>query len=544
MTDNAGVPQVPGGEQYDENLDLDRGDAGFRSDREGGSELDAFGRDDRGRLPGEDPHEEGYVDPEDDDPITAGFAAEIASATADLDEDAGLLVPDAPPPSLSVVESILNARWPETRIAPTLDRISALLDLMGNPQHAYPVIHIAGTNGKTSVSRMVDALVSRMGLRAGRFTSPHLQRVTERISVDGAPIDDDRYVAAYSDVAPYIDLVDKASAGSGGVPLSKFEILTAMAFAAFADAPVEVAVVEVGLGGTWDSTNVVTPAVAAITPIGIDHTDYLGGSIAEIAANKAGIIKQDTVAVIGRQQGEAMDVLLRRAVKMDATVARFGSEFAVLERSVAVGGQALTLQGLGGVYGDIFLPLHGAHQAENASLALAAVEAFFGAGVGKQLDVAAVQDGFAGAASPGRLERVRTSPTIFIDAAHNPHGATALAAALASEFSFTRLVGVLAVMADKDVRGILTALSGSFDEVVVTVNSSPRSMPVADLAELARAAFGEGRVHTAERMEQAVALAVDLAQADPELAPGSGVLITGSVVSAGDARALAGLAPA
>ena len=330
-----------------------------------------------------------------------------------------------------------------------------------------------------------------------------------------------------------------------GLPLSKFEILTAMAYAAFADIPVDVAVVEVGLGGTWDSTNVADAMIAVITPIGIDHTDYLGDTLTEIAGNKAGIIKADsTIAVIGPQEQDAMNAILRRTVEVDAFVARFGSEFAVLDRQFAVGGQRLTLQGLGGVYEDIFLPLAGEHQATNAAVALAAVEAFFGAGASRQLDIASVQDGFAAVASPGRLERVRTSPTIMVDAAHNPHGAAALAAALSQEFSFSKLVGVLAVMADKDARGILQALADSFDEVVVTRNSSPRSMPVAELADLAVDIFGEEKVHVADRMDEAIALAVDLVEAEAYDVAGTGVIITGSVVSAGDGRSLTGLAPA
>ncbi len=486
----------------------------------------------------------GLGDPGGDDADAPPELPEADSATADLDDETSELVPDSPPLTLAAVEAVLNRRWPETRIEPTLQRVTALLDLLGNPQRAYPVIQIAGTNGKTSVARMIDALLTTMGLRTGRFTSPHLQKVTERISLDGEPIDDARYVETFGDIAPYVDMVDAGSERSGGVALSKFEILTAMAFAAFADAPVDVAIVEVGIGGTWDSTNVVDATVAAITPIGIDHIDYLGPDLESIAGNKAGIIKRGATAVIGAQDPDAMTVLLRRAVEQDATVARFGSEFDVAERSVAVGGQLLTLQGLSAIYPDVFLPLHGAHQAGNASLALAAVEAFLGAGRDRSLDLQTVQDGFASVASPGRLERVRTSPMILVDAAHNPHGATALATALAEEFSFTRLVGVLAVMADKDVRGIAEALADSFDEVVVTVNSSPRSMPVADLAELAGDVFGEHRVHTAERMDEAIALAVDLAEDDPEAAAGAAVLITGSVVSAGDGRALAGLDPA
>ncbi len=559
----------------------------FINDDQSGVERDAFGRDDRGRRakgdiePGDNADD---VNPEDrpeapgggtpippadddsddtdgwdDDPAGTGPLepalvgavidndAEIAAATADLDEDAGMIVPDSPPLTLAAVEDLLNGRRAETQISPTTARMVALMDLIGNPQQAYPVIQVAGTNGKTSTARMIDALITRIGLRTGRFTSPHLQSVTERISLDGVPIDEERYVSIYSDIAPYVDLVDAGSMQQGGIALSKFEILTAMAFAAFADAPVDVAIVEVGLGGTWDSTNVADARIAVITPVGLDHMDFLGDTVAEIASVKAGIIKRDAVAIIARQQPEAMNALLRRTVEVDVAVARQGSEFDVLERSFAVGGQRLTLQGLGGVYDDIFLPLAGEHQAANASVALAAVEAFFGAGAGRQLDVIAIQDGFSAASSPGRLERVRTSPTILIDAAHNPDGARALAAALAAEFSFYRLVGVLAVMADKDVTGILTALVDSFDEVVVTTNSSSRSMPVVDLMELAVDVFGEERVHTANRMDDAIALAVDLAEssAEPgEGALGTGVVVTGSVVSAGDGRALAGMTPA
>jgi len=564
--------------------DDEQADGAFRpfvTDDQSGVERDAFGKDDRGRRakgdiqPGDYPDD---INPEDrpeapgggtripqldddDDwdegnpdgprPAMVGALtdhdAEIASATADLDEEAGMIVPNFPPLSLAAVEELLNSRRPETQISPTTARMVALMDLIGNPQHAYPVIQVAGTNGKTSTARMIDSLITRVGLRTGRFTSPHLQSVTERISLDGDPIDQDLFVSIYSDIAPYVELVDAASMADGGVALSKFEILTAMAFAAFADAPVDVAVIEVGLGGTWDSTNVADAKIAVITSIGLDHTDFLGTTVGEIAAVKAGIIKKDSVAIIAMQQPEAMESLLRRTVEVDVAVARQGSEFDVTERSFAVGGQRLTLQGLGGIYHDIFLPLAGEHQAANASVALAAVEAFFGAGAGRQLDEASIQDGFALAASPGRLERIRTSPTILIDAAHNPDGATALASALAAEFSFSRLIGVIAVLADKDVAGILTALADSFDEVVVTVNSSPRSMALEDITDLAIEIFGEEKVHVADRMDAAIALAIDLAEGSVEPgegASGTGVVVTGSVVSAGDARALAGLIPA
>ncbi|MGW0160570.1 bifunctional tetrahydrofolate synthase/dihydrofolate synthase [Mycobacterium sp. NPDC003323] len=457
--------------------------------------------------------------------------------------------------ALLQVEHLLDQRWPETKIEPSTARIAALLELLGSPQRAYPAIHIAGTNGKTSVARIIDALLVALHRRTGRTTSPHLQSAVERIAIDGRPITPARYVATYREIEPFVELVDQQSEGAGGPKMSKFEVLTAMAFAAFADAPVDVAVIETGLGGRWDATNVVGAPVAVITPIGLDHTDYLGDSIAEIAAEKAGIIHKqedaliptDTVAVIGRQVPEAMEVLLAETVRADAAVAREDSEFAVLDRQVAIGGQLLTLQGLGGVYDEIFLPLHGEHQAHNAVVALAAVEAFFGAGAQRQLDIDAVRAGFAAVASPGRLERVRSAPTVFVDAAHNPAGAAALTQALADEFDFRYLVGIVSVMADKDVNGILEALEPAFDMLVVTHNGSPRALDVEGLASLASERFGPDRVITAaalpDAIEAATALVEDFGN-DGEGLSGSGIVITGSVVTAGAARTLFGKDPA
>ena len=316
----------------------------------------------------------------------------------------------------------------------------------------------------------------------------------------------------------------------------------------------DVAVVEVGLGGRWDATNVINADVAVITPIGLDHMDYLGDTIAEIAAEKAGIIKQrwdlddlltppDNVAVIGEQDPAALTVVLERAVATDAAVAWYGMEFGVVESSIAVGGQQVTLRGLGGEYPDIFLPLSGAHQAHNAAVALAAVEAFFGAGAGRSLDIDVVREGFAAVESPGRLERVRSAPTVFLDAAHNPHGARALAQALERDFDFTRLVGVVSVLGDKDVRGILRELEPCLHELVVTQNTSPRVLPAEELADIAREIFGEERVHVAQDLPGAVELAVELAE-DTEVQSGAGVIITGSVVTAGEARTLFGKEPA
>jgi dihydrofolate synthase / folylpolyglutamate synthase len=455
--------------------------------------------------------------------------------------------------ALLQVEHLLDQRWPETKIEPSLTRIAALMDLLGSPQRGYPSIHIAGTNGKTSVARMVDALLTALQRRTGRTTSPHLQSAVERIAIDGQPISPAKYVATYAELEPFVQIIDEQSQASGGPRLSKFEVLTAMAFAAFADAPVEVAVIEVGLGGRWDATNVINAPVAVITPISVDHVEYLGGDIAGIAGEKAGIIHKadedapDTVAVIGRQVPEAMEVVLAQTVRADAAVAREGSEFAVLDRQVAIGGQLLQLQGLGGVYSDVYLPLHGEHQAHNAAVALAAVEAFFGAGAQRQLDVDAVRAGFAAVTSPGRLERMRSAPTVFIDAAHNPAGAAALAQTLAEEFDFRFLVGVVSVLADKDVGGILAPLEPVFDRIVVTHNGSPRALDVESLTLAAEQWFGPDRVITAENLPAAIETAtalVDDAATEDDARSGTGIVITGSVVTAGAARTLFGRDPA
>lgn len=447
---------------------------------------------------------------------------------------------------LMSVEAELNQRWPETKIEPSLTRISALVNLLGEPHRGYPILHVAGTNGKGSTTRMIDALLTRMGLRVGRYTSPHLQLVTERIALDGAPISAAAYTDLFHDIAPYVAMVD--GAGKPGDPaMSKFEVLTGMAFAAFADAPVEAAVIETGMGGAWDATNIGDAEVAVITPISIDHVEYLGSDITKIAAEKAGIIKAGSVAVIAEQDPAVMNVLVERAIEVDASVARAGSEFAVLEREIAVGGQLLKLQGLGGVYDDVFLPLHGAHQAANAALALAAVEAFFGAGKDRQLVVEAVREAFAEVETPGRLEHVRSAPQVLLDAAHNPHGARALATAIAEEFAFRRLVGVVGIMEEKDARGILEALEPILSDIVVTRNSSPRAMGLEELNEIAISIFGEDRVVAETSLETAIESAIALveeSQEPDEPLSGGGVLITGSVFTVGEARTMFGKAPA
>ncbi|KQX68837.1 folylpolyglutamate synthase/dihydrofolate synthase family protein [Angustibacter sp. Root456] len=439
---------------------------------------------------------------------------------------------------LAEVEHAVLARTPEHHVDPSLDAIRALMDLMGEPQRAFPVVHITGTNGKTSTSRMIERLLRELGLRTGRFTSPHLTDIRERIAFDGEPISPERFVAAWDDVAPYLEIIDARAREAGEPLINYFQVLTAMAFSAFADAPVDVAVVEVGLGGTWDSTNVADGQVAVITPIGIDHERLLGSTVEQIATEKAGIIKPGAVAVLGTQKREAAEVLLHRAGEVGADVVVEGQQIGLLSREVAVGGQLVSVRGIGGDYEDLFLPLHGEHQAHNLVTAIAAVEAFVGGGTDR-LDPEVVRVAVADMTSPGRMEVVRRSPTVVVDAAHNPAGAQVLAAAVDEAFSFRRLVGVVAVLSDKDPEGILAALEPVLDEVVVTRTSSSRAMNPDDLGEVAVEVFGEDRVHVVGRLPDALARAVDLAEQDGDL--GVGVLATGSVTMAADVRTLLGV---
>ncbi|HEX6235453.1 MAG TPA: folylpolyglutamate synthase/dihydrofolate synthase family protein [Jiangellaceae bacterium] len=436
--------------------------------------------------------------------------------------------------ALRAVEAELATRWPESKLEPSLDRIRDLTDLLGRPQDAYPVIHISGTNGKTSTARMIDELLRELGLRTGRFTSPHLVSVTERICLDGEPIDGDRFAAGYRELAPYLDLVDSRH----DVRLSYFEVLVALAYATFADAPVDVAVVEVGMGGVWDATNVADGKIAVITPIAIDHADYLGDTIEQIAEEKAGIIKAGSVVVVGQQPDEAAEVLARRSAEVGATVVVEDGNFAVRDRQLALGGQQLALRGLTGDYDDVMLPLHGWHQASNAACAVAAVEAFVG-GAREPIDTEVVRNALARVGSPGRLEVLRRGPTILVDAAHNPAGARALSEAIQDEFSFTKLVGVVAVLSDKDVRGILEELEPIMETIVVTENSSPRRLPVAELTAVAEQVFGAERTVPAANLPDAIDTAMSLVEQDA-IFGGAGVLVTGSVVTAGDARHLLG----
>ena len=437
---------------------------------------------------------------------------------------------------MRLAEEAILARAPEHDLEPSLDRIAAVMDLLGDPQRTFPVIHLTGTNGKTSTTRIIESLLREMGLKTGRFTSPHLHSIRERIALSGEPISAERFLAAYEDVLPFIDMVDAKSAAEGGPRMTFFEVIVAVAYAAFADAPVDVAIIEVGMGGGWDATNVADGSVAVVTPIAIDHEHFLGNDVLEIAGEKAGIIKSDALAIVGVQEPEVSQALADRAAEVDARIAFEGNDFGLLSRDVAVGGQQLVIRGLAGDYTDLFVPLHGAHQAHNTVVALAAVEAFLGGGE-QRLDPEIVRSGLAAVASPGRLEIVRRSPTVIVDAAHNTSGALALRNALEDSFNFARVVGVIAILRDKPATEMLEVLEPVLDHVVVTRTTSPRAMRPEELGELAADIFGEGRVTVVHELPDALDVAAGLAD---EGGVGGGVLATGSVTTAAEVRMLLG----
>jgi len=430
-------------------------------------------------------------------------------------------------------------RNPEHDFEPTLDRVREACELLGDPQHTYKVVHLTGTNGKTSTARMVDSLVREHGLRTGLFTSPHLTTVRERIQIDGEPIAQDDFVRLWQEVAPIIHLVDARSAESGGPRLSFFEVLTVLAYAAFADAPVDVAVIEVGMGGAWDATNVANGTVSVISPISMDHQQWLGDDLAGIAREKAGIIKPGATVVISEQSESVSPVLIAAAAAVDARVLWEGDAIEVVDRQPGVGGQLVTLRTTAARYEDLFVPLYGAYQAHNALLAVTAVEALFADG-GELAALAGetLEAGFAAVTSPGRLEAVRTSPMILVDAAHNPAGIDAMVGAIEESFAFESLVGVVGILGDKDADGILAGLEPLLDEVVITASHSARAIPVDELAEIARRLFGEERVRTSSSLPDAIDQAVQLAEAEHDM--GSGVLVVGSVTVIAEARVLLG----
>jgi len=419
------------------------------------------------------------------------------------------------------------------------------MEILGEPNKAFPIIHVTGTNGKTSTARMIEAGLRAHGLSTGRYTSPHLSKVTERISIDGAPVPDETFVRIWDEIRPYLQIVDSELEAEGQPRLTYFECLTILGFAVFADQPVNVAVIEVGLGGITDATNVGDGQVSVVTPISLDHTDLLGDTTGDIAYEKAGIIKPGGFLISAAQPVDAAQVLLEKAKEVNVPFRFEGVEFGVESRTVAVGGQMVTVQGIAGRYEDLLVPLHGAHQAENAAVAIAALEAFFGGE--KAIDAEILQEAFASVTSPGRLEVVRTAPTIIVDAAHNPEGIRVSAEAIHEAFNFTKLVVVVGVLREKDAEEILRqlkeSLGGLATEYCFTQSNSPRAVPAEDLAEIAvDLGFGEENIHVAEKLDDALEWAVERAEADDE--PAGGVLVTGSITLVADARILLGKADA
>lgn len=428
----------------------------------------------------------------------------------------------------------LLVRIGEAAPQPRLEPTRKACELLGDPQRSAPVVHITGTNGKTSTSRMIESILRAAGLKTGLLTSPHLVKVNERIVIDGIPVSDEALVRNWRDIAPYLAIVDAELIANGEEALSYFEALTVLGFAVFADAPVDVMVLEVGMGGEWDSTNVADGQVAVFAPIALDHQARLGNTIAEIARTKAGIIKPAASVVTAIQPIEALDELRAAAAQDEASLAIEMVDFALESTTVAVGGQVISVRGRAGRYEDLFLPLYGDYQAQNAALAIAAVESFLGDGT-RALDPDILAEGLANATSPGRLQLIGTDPTVFVDAAHNPHGARALAAAMTEYFDFAEITVVLAVLGDKDAHGIVTELAPIADQFYVTRSQSDRAIPVDDLARLVAGVVGDGAITRFEDFEHAVLAARGWAAEAPRRA----VLVTGSITLIGEAIALA-----
>lgn len=428
------------------------------------------------------------------------------------------------------VEAALYARIGEQAPERRLTATRRAVELLGDPHLAYPVIHVTGTNGKTSTARMTESIVRAHGLRTGLMTSPHLVSIRERIVVDGEPIAADRFVENWDDITPILEITDAELTAKGELPLTFFEALTVLALACFAEAPVDVAVIEVGMGGEWDSTNVVQSQVQVFTPIAIDHAKQLGNTVAEIARTKSGIVKPSSSVVSSAQTPEALAELERAAELTESTLAVEGTGFRVTSDTPAVGGQLVSVQGIAGTYDDLFVPLFGAHQAHNAAVAIAAVESFLGRG-SQALDEDVLSEGLAAATSPGRLQPVATGPTVVVDAAHNPHGAKALAEALPVAFPSEHVVGVVGILRDKDARGFVRALKDTVATFVVTQPPGDRALDADEFARVVVDEVGDDRVVVEPSLAGALQEARDLADdADAEDAM---VLVAGSIVMVG-----------
>jgi dihydrofolate synthase/folylpolyglutamate synthase len=426
----------------------------------------------------------------------------------------------------------LVARIGEKSPQPRLHATRKAVEYLGNPQQMYSLVHITGTNGKTSTARMIEALCRAHGLRTGLMTSPHLRFVNERIMIDGQPIGDEQFVENWRDIEPYIDLVDAELVANGEVPLTYFETLTVMTLAAFADAPVDVAVLEVGMGGEWDSTNVADADVAVLTPIGIDHAEFLGDTVAAIARTKSGIIKPGSIVVTAAQEPDALAEIVRAAQMTESELVVEGDGFELMSSVSAVGGQVLQVRGRASAYRDVPVTLHGRHQAHNAALAIAAVESLFGNG-SRPIPDDILSVALGNVTSPGRLQYLAAAPPIIVDAAHNPHGAKALAAAIVDVLPFDKVWVVLGVLDDKDARGIIEALDPVVAGFVCTQSGSDRAMQANDLADIVASLVGADRVQAEPTLASAIETAKTLC------GPADAIMVTGSITLVGDTITLA-----
>ena len=408
-------------------------------------------------------------------------------------------------------------------VKPGLERIQGLLDDMGRPDDGYPVVHVAGTNGKTSTSRFATLLLVAHGLNTGTYTSPHLQKVEERLSINAEFASEEEFALAVSDVAAFAELREKA----GEEANTYFELITAAAFALFADKAVNAAVLEVGLGGRLDATNVVDAEVCVLTSIGIEHTEYLGEDIATIAGEKLAIAGLNSILVTGPLPDPALDVAESRARDLGIHHRHYGKDFSVLDAERGVGGWLATIAGAEETYEDLFLPLHGRYQLVNLANAVAATEAL----IGRKLDEEAVRGAVSVATAPGRMEVVGTNPLVMLDGAHNADGVAVLADSLTEEYPTTRWHLVLGVMGDKNVESMMTSLSPLVEGVITTAPKSERSVPPLELAERIR-----DLVDTPILVAEDVELALDMARA--EAGPDGAVLIAGSLYLVGEARQL------
>lgn len=425
-----------------------------------------------------------------------------------------------------VLESLLT-RIPENKLRPRLEPTARAVELLGEPQRSYRVIHVTGTNGKTSTTRFIERILREFGLRTGRFTSPHLVRLNERMAIEGEPVSDQALAEVWEDTEPLLAIVDAELEAAGETKLTFFEALAVLGFAVFADAPVDVLVLEVGMGGEWDSTNVADGDVAVFTPISLDHAERLGSTIGEIAKTKAGIIKPEAIVLSSSQTPEALQVIQNRANEIGESFAHYGADFEVFNVVAEKSGQRFSVRTLAGEYHDLYIPLHGSYQAENAALAICAAEAFIGGGK-QRIAEDVLRVALADFSSPGRLQVISRDPLTILDAAHNPDGARSLARSLRDSFESPRTIAVVSILEEKDAHGFFHELRNApIDQVIITKSNSPRAMDISNLSEIALEYFS--------KVTNAPSVFAALEAAKKLIAPNGAIVVAGSITLVGDA---------